>query len=272
MTASSLTHINAPDEWHCIDFLADLHLQEQDATWKGFVHYLQNSPADAIFLLGDILELWAGDDALHHPEHAFERLFVQTLHCISQTKTLYFMAGNRDFLVGKEFCRAAGLVYLNDPCVLQIPASEKTEEVPETRILLSHGDALCIADVQYIQFRQQVRNPAWQQGFLQQPLEQRLALARQLRQQSGQRKNDLGVEGYADVDEPLAVQWLKDHQCTWLIHGHTHKPKDHTLPNNMRRSVLSDWDLEEIAQPRAEVLRLQRNQKELRWNRIDCVS
>lgn len=289
-----VSELTAPATWQTIDFVADLHLQTDDATWQAFAHYLQHTPAQAIFLLGDVLELWAGDDALQHPSQAFPRQLVQALHTASQHKALYFMHGNRDFLVGADFCAAAGMTLLADPCVLQLPplssASEAaadgaSENAAHTggatgaagpRILLSHGDALCIDDVAYMQFRQQVRNPVWQQTLLQQPLEQRLALAQQLRQQSSQRKNELGVEGYADVDAPLAVQWLQTHDCTLLIHGHTHKPQDHDLPgtaNNgqtLRRMVLSDWDLL-APQPRAEALRLQcQPEGAWQWSRENC--
>ena len=101
-----ITCLCAPAYWQSVDFVADLHLQQDDATWQGFARYLQHTPADAVFLLGDILELWAGDDALHHPDHDFERQLTQTLHAVSQHKALYFMPGNRDFLVGAAFCAA----------------------------------------------------------------------------------------------------------------------------------------------------------------------
>lgn len=168
-----LSELAAPATWQTIDFVADLHLQHDDATWQAFAHYVQHTSADAIFLLGDILELWAGDDALQHPSQAFARKLVHMLHAASQHKALYFMHGNRDFLVGTAFCQAAGLTLLADPCVLQLPTinraigSEKNDVSGAgagQRILLSHGDALCIDDVAYMQFRQQVRSPMWQQG------------------------------------------------------------------------------------------------------------
>lgn len=274
IVSDPITCVCAPAHWRSVDFVADLHLQQDDATWQGFARYLLHTPANAVFLLGDILELWAGDDALHHPDHDFERQLTQTLHAVSQHKALYFMPGNRDFLVGAAFCAAAGLTLLHDPCVLQLPAT--TPGQPDQRLLLSHGDALCIADTAYMQFRQQVRNPAWQQAFLQQPLEQRLALARQLRQQSSLRKNALGVEGYADVDEPTATQWLQDHRCALLIHGHTHKPQDHVLPGPdeqpaLHRKVLSDWDLL-ASPPRGEALRAQRlADGQLHWARLNTL-
>ncbi|MDO5654458.1 MAG: UDP-2,3-diacylglucosamine diphosphatase, partial [Brachymonas sp.] len=258
MSASELI---APGHWQCVDFVADLHLQQADATFDAFFAYLQSTPAQAVFLLGDILELWPGDDALQHPAHAFERQLVEALHTISANKALYFMHGNRDFMVGQAFCTAAGMTLLEDPCVLQMHTPENGAL---QRVLLSHGDALCIGDTAYMQLRQQVRNPAWQQQVLQLPLEQRRALAQQLRQQSSQRKNELGVEGYADVDEPLAVQRLQERSCTTLVHGHTHKPQDHVLATSLDRKVLSDWDLQ-AAKPRGEVLRLQATQQGWLW-------
>ena len=140
----ALTHLTAPAQWQTIDFVSDLHLQQTDATWHSFEQYLHSTPADAIFLLGDILELWAGDDALQHPELAFERQLAATLQTVSRNKSLYFMRGNRDFLVGNAFCQAAGLTLLDDPCTLEIPCADAT--AAPTRILLSHGDALCLDD------------------------------------------------------------------------------------------------------------------------------
>ena len=272
--SQALSSLNVPAGWQIIDFVADLHLQQDDANWQAFAAYLQQTPADAVFLLGDVLELWAGDDALQHPEQAFVRQLVQALKAASQYKALYLMHGNRDFLLGPAFCEAAGLTLLHDPCVLDLAAAPVRSDA-EQRVLLSHGDALCIDDAAYMQFRQQVRNPAWQQMFLQQPLEQRLALARQLREQSSQRKTALGVEGYADVDAPLAAQRLREHGCGRLVHGHTHKPQDHALPTGpqepaLLRQVLSDWDLL-ASPPRAEALRLQRLPcGTWQWSRQGC--
>ena len=116
-----ITCLCAPAYWQSVDFVADLHLQQDDATWQGFARYLQHTPADAVFLLGDILELWAGDDALQHPDHDFERLLTQTLRAVSQHKALYFMPGNRDFLIGAAFCAAAGLTPLEGPGLASQP-------------------------------------------------------------------------------------------------------------------------------------------------------
>ena len=239
---AAVSHVLAPATWRCADFVSDLHLQQDDATWHAFARYLEQTPADAVFLLGDIFEVWVGDDITGAAGHDFERDVARTLRAASERRALYFMHGNRDFLVGAAFCAEAGMTLLHDPCVLEWPLAAGSSE----RILLSHGDALCIDDVQYMQFRAQVRQPAWQQALLQQPLEQRLALARQLRAQSESRKNELGVEGYADVDAPLACRWLQERGCHTLVHGHTHKPAEHVLDGTqtpaLRRLVLSDWE------------------------------
>ena len=247
--------ISAPATWNTVDFVSDLHLQQEDATALAFRRYLTESPADAIFLLGDIFEMWVGDDVLGTPDHRFETDMAACLRARTGRSPVYFMPGNRDFLVGTAFCEAAGVQMLTDPCVLD---TRSQSPHPATRILLSHGDALCIDDLEYMQFRTQVRSPAWQAGILARPLAERVALGRQLREQSASRKNALGVEGYADVDHPLALEWLAHHDCATLLHGHTHKPGQHQMQEGARqglRLVLSDWDLTDTARPRGDILR-----------------
>jgi UDP-2,3-diacylglucosamine hydrolase len=125
----------------------------------------------------------------------------------------------------------------------------------DERWLLSHGDALCLDDTDYLRFRAQVRSDAWQQAFLSQALAQRQAIAHELRAQSESRKRSGAV--YADVDAQAARDWLQTAQASTLIHGHTHRPADHDLGQGLRRIVLSDWDA--AAQPpRQEVLSLRR--------------
>ena len=130
------------------------------------------------------------------------------------------------------------------------------------RILLSHGDALCLDDTEYQQFRAISRQPAWQQQLLARPLAERRALAQHLRSESEQRKQS-GME-YADADPALTDQWLAHTQAHTLIHGHTHRPADHALPAGRTRVVLSDWHCDGPA-PRAEVLRITPNGQ---WQRL----
>jgi UDP-2,3-diacylglucosamine hydrolase len=121
------------------------------------------------------------------------------------------------------------------------------------RWLLSHGDALCIADLDYQAFRRQVRDADWQSQFLAQPLPQRRTIARGLRDESAERARS-GVE-YADVDAVAAADWLRQADAGTLIHGHTHRPREHDLGAGLGRVVLSDWDAR-AQPPRLEILRL----------------
>lgn len=226
-----------------VDFISDLHLQASEpATFSAWQRYMQNTPADAVFILGDLFEVWVGDDLLE--ERGFE---VQCAQVIKQTAArvpTFFMHGNRDFLVGTDLMTACNTTLLADPTVLSFN---------HQRWLLSHGDALCLDDVDYMQFRQQVRSADWQQIFLAKPLAERQAIARDLRQQSKTRKES-GAE-YADVDTNAARKWLQQAESATLIHGHTHKPAMHDMGDGLQRVVLSDWDAAATL-PRAEVLRL----------------
>ena len=243
-TVPQFEELFAPSHWHTVDFLADLHLHPGDlATWAAWQRYLDTTPADAVFMLGDLFEVWVGDDALAEPD-SFEAQGAAVLHAAAQRRALFFMAGNRDFLLGSAFAQQCGLHILSDPTVLQWQ---------QQRLLLSHGDALCLDDVAYQRFRAVARNRAWQQQFLAQPLAERRAQARHLRQESEAHKQSGTF--YADVDAAAAIVWLEAAKAHTLIHGHTHRPAEHALAPHLSRIVLSDWDL--AAQPaRAQVLRL----------------
>lgn len=166
------------------------------------------------------------------------------LQTAAQRRALFFLPGNRDFLVGNAFLRRSGVTGLSDPTVLSFAGQ---------RWLLSHGDALCLDDVAYQRFRSVARSAEWQQQFLAQPLAVRRAQARAIRHQSEARK-DAG-EVYADVDTAAACAWLRSAEAHTLIHGHTHRPGAHRLADGLSRVVLSDWDA--AAQPpRADILRL----------------
>ena len=236
--------IYALPDWQQIDFISDLHLQvESPATFTAFCSYLRHTPADAVFILGDLFEVWVGDDVLS-ADSAFEADCAAQLHAASQRLAIFIMHGNRDFLMGPALMHACNATPVTDPCVLV---------TNPTRWLLTHGDALCIDDAPYMQFRAQVRTGAWQNTFLQQPLRQRLEAARHIRTQSEARKRQ--GETYADVDATTALQWLEKYQAQHMIHGHTHKPAHHPLDATHTRWVLSDWDWH-ANPPRADVLRL----------------
>lgn len=236
-----------PDAVQVVEFVSDLHLcPEMPHTREGFERYLASTRADAVLLLGDVFEAWVGDDVI--AAQPFERECVAALARLSQRSLLGVMCGNRDFLFGPGLLVACGATGLADPCVL---------EAFGQRILLSHGDALCLADQAYQQVRRLIRDPKWQASFLARPLDERLAMAKAMRAQSQAQQAHLTPESYADIDPELANQWLRAADSTTLVHGHTHRPGTQHLPGGTLRHVLSDWDLDtsdESAQ-RAEVLR-----------------
>jgi UDP-2,3-diacylglucosamine hydrolase len=248
--------LRAPAHWQAVDFVSDLHLQASDvATFAAWQEYLQRPAAeraDALFVLGDLFEVWVGDDALSSRHRATESEFLRRcanlMRACSEHTPVYFMAGNRDFLLGPAGLEACSMQGLSDPTVLEFLGQ---------RWLLSHGDALCLADTDYMQFRAQVRTPAWQSSFLAQPLVEREAMARGLRARSEARKRSSAHDPslWADVDPAAARQWLQQADARTLIHGHTHRPGKHDLGDGLQRVVLSDWDAA-ASPPRAEVLRL----------------
>ena len=233
----------APPEWRTADVISDLHLQASDpATFAAWRAYMGAATADAVFILGDLFEVWVGDDAADAP--GFEADCAAVLQATAARLPVFFMHGNRDFLVGPGLMRAAGAVLLDDPVVLTFH---------RRRWLLTHGDALCLDDTDYLAFRAQVRSPAWQREFLDRPLDERRAVARGLREHSEARKR--ASLAYADVDRAAATAWLQAADASVLVHGHTHQPADHDLGGGLRRIVLTDWDAADVP-PRMQVLRL----------------
>jgi UDP-2,3-diacylglucosamine hydrolase len=234
----------APEGWQAIDLISDLHLSEHTpATFAAFRAHLQHTPADAVFLLGDIFEVWIGDDAR---DLGFEAEVCAALTEAAQRRTLAFLRGNRDFLVGPAMLAATGVHELADPTV----ATAFGE-----RLLLAHGDALCLADTDYQRFRAEVRGAAWQSAFLARPLAERRALAAGMRAESERRKRSQTPADWADVDAATAVRWMHETAAPTLVHGHTHRPASDWLAPGYIRHVLSDWDLEDAVHPRAEVMR-----------------
>jgi UDP-2,3-diacylglucosamine hydrolase len=159
---------------------------------------------------------------------------------------VFLMHGNRDFLIGDGLMRSCGATLLDDPTVLTFAGR---------RWLLTHGDALCISDTKYMQFRAVVRSAAWQRDFLSKPLEERQAIGRQARAESEARREGGPAPDYGVVDDALAREWLDAADAKTMIHGHTHQPREHDLGDGRERVVLTDWDLQ--AKPaRREVLRV----------------
>jgi len=256
-TVLPFQELQAPEKWRTVDFISDLHLQEQEmATFEVWQTYMQNTTADAVFILGDLFEVWVGDDAVAH--HVFLQQCASVLKSCAATKHVAFMRGNRDFLVGASFLDECQVQDLQDPTLLNFAAQ---------KILLSHGDAGCLADTSYQEFRLMVRQETWQSTFLAKPLSEREIIARQLRMQSELLKKDPHTL-YADVDDGWTSKWLAQTEAHSLVHGHTHRPDDHRLGSTQTRHVLSDWDAA-AATPRAEVLRWHATGKHERISLLD---
>lgn len=251
--------LHAAAHWRVVDFVSDLHLHAAGPgtfeAWKG---YMARTRADAVFILGDLFEVWVGDDAPRAPSQGqasdlrdnvldgeLERQALDALLAASRRLAVFVMVGNRDFLLGKDAALAGGFTLLEDPTTF-VWGSQ--------RWLLTHGDAWCVADVAYQKVRAQLRGAAWQQAFLAQGVPERRAFARSARAQSAAHQQDLAH--YADVDFDLALGWMRTARAPALIHGHTHRPADQALDAGHTRHVLTYWDVE-ANPPRAGVLRLQ---------------
>jgi UDP-2,3-diacylglucosamine hydrolase len=243
--------LHALQHWRTVDLISDLHLSESEpATFDAWQRYMNNTNADAVFILGDLFEVWVGDDSIRSrlsPQSSdlnFEERCALVLQAAGKRLNLYFMHGNRDFLVGSQMMTVCNATLLSDPSVLTFN---------QQRYLLTHGDMLCLADTQYLAYRDVVRQPAWQQEQLAKPLLERQAIGRHMRVES--QKNQQHLLEYADVDDAATVTWLQASNAKTMIHGHTHKPANHDLGDGLERVVMTDWDL--TATPaRAEVLQL----------------
>lgn len=217
-------------------FISDLHLStDHPHSAELFLRFATDvAPgAEALYILGDLFEYWAGDDDLGDP---FHRRICEALRGLDDRGTrIYIMHGNRDFLMDKELASACNATLLDDPALLDLYG---------TPTLLTHGDMLCTDDAEYQQFRALVRNGDWQARFLAQPLAQRKALIEQMRMQSRNEKQTKAMD-IMDVNGDAVDALLRRHHYPRLIHGHTHRPAKHLHQPDGRtceRWVLGDWD------------------------------
>lgn len=215
-------------------FISDLHLHEsRPQVTRAFFHFLHTQAihAEALYILGDFFDAWIGDD----DDSELLQDVANGLHTLSELGVaIYFMHGNRDFLLGKTYASKAGMTIINDGTVIDLYG---------TPTLLMHGDSLCTDDTEYQQFRTMVRSPQWQQQILAQPLAARRALAAQMREKS-QSMNSLKAEDIMDVAPAAVLAQMEAAGVTRLIHGHTHRPARHPLIINNQpaeRIVLGDW-------------------------------
>ena len=214
-------------------FISDCHLDaSRPEVTSMLIDFLEKRAATAryLFILGDLFEIWLGDDD-PAPEH---QQVIDLLQQLGQSTDLFFMAGNRDFLLGNTFADTNNVTLLDEPYLLQLDG---------TRVVLVHGDILCTDDHDYQAFRSMVRVPEWQSAFLAKPLPERQQLAAQMRSNSVDAMAQKSMQ-IMDVN-PAAVQnCFRDNEASVIIHGHTHRPAVHNYKSNLSRIVLGDWDQE----------------------------
>ena len=215
-------------------FISDIHLEagRPDISEQFFAFLNEHAPsAEALYILGDLFEDWIGDDDQQPLNSAvataIARLASTGVRC-------YFVHGNRDFLVGAQFAQRAGVELLSEWTVLEDYGQ---------RLLITHGDALCSDDIEYMNFRNMVRDPKWQDAFLARPIEERYRLAREARLQSQASAANKPME-IMDVNQTAVHEAMRAYQVTELLHGHTHRPNVHRFSLDDQpamRVVLGDW-------------------------------
>ncbi len=219
-----------------IFFISDLHLcEERPDITRLFDRFAEEiAPAAAsLYILGDLFEYWIGDDQLDIDPLA-QKVAAQLATLATKGTKIFFMHGNRDFLLGERFARAANLEILADPTMVNIGSAP---------VLLMHGDTLCTDDTAYQSFRTQVRSAAWQQAILAKPIAERLALAKSIRSQSDIEKS-MKPEAIMDVNADAVSAAFRDNGYPVMVHGHTHRPAKHVRLLDGRscvRWVLQDW-------------------------------
>ena len=215
-------------------FISDLHLENErpdmTALFLAFLHK-HTSPDNILYILGDFFESWIGDDN----NTAFNDLIIRELKSASVSGlTIYFMRGNRDFLVGRKFLRASGCHLLPDEYVVNLSGKPT---------LLMHGDTLCTDDLAYLKFRKKARNWFFQQLFLLKPLKKRIEMANAYREAS-KAYTSTAPDHLMDVTQHEVERVMQKHNVKYLIHGHTHRPAIHQFElDNMpaTRTVLGPW-------------------------------
>lgn len=230
-TNCSSTHLTVPKTV----FIADLHLDKQypDAL-SAFLNYLSDltkQPVDSLYILGDLFEYWLGDDCIDKTAQSV----ATALTSLANSKTdIYFIHGNRDFLLNKSFANQCKMTLLPEHHVINLYG---------VKTLIMHGDTLCTEDSDYMQFRQMVRQPEWQKKVLRLPVWLRRLKAQHMRYRSKQ-SNQKKTQSIMDVTQSTVEDMVQQYHVTQLIHGHTHRPNVHNFQlngENISRYVLGDW-------------------------------
>ncbi len=216
-----------------IYFISDLHLNEQsqEITQK-FTDFLYGLPKDtqALYILGDLFEVWIGDDE----NTAFQQKIACLLKTASQIFPIYFMPGNRDFLLGENYCKQSGMIYLEDPTLI---------EIDHVSTLLVHGDSLCTHDKLHQGYRRIVRTKLFKKIFLVLPLAFRKIIASRMRQNSQRRNQKISME-LMDISFDSLKKIMSESNVSQIIYGHTHRPSIFFFTQNQQFKtvfVLSDW-------------------------------
>jgi UDP-2,3-diacylglucosamine hydrolase len=215
-------------------FISDLHLEAgRPDIGNQFLRFLENEAtmADALYILGDLFESWVGDD---DPDAYYATIKQALKRLTDRGVPVYFMCGNRDFMVGDTFASETGITILPDPHVLTINGDS---------VILSHGDALCTDDHVYQAVRTMTRNPEWQKMMLDKSLAERLAFAADARKKSQAHATEVSME-IADVNQGAVEQLMSELGIYTLLHGHTHRPAVHDFQfgaTKATRIVLGDW-------------------------------
>jgi UDP-2,3-diacylglucosamine hydrolase len=219
-------------------FASDIHLHPTlPQTTAYFLDFLkQQAPlSERLYLLGDLFEYWAGDDDMNEVYH---QSIIHALRELSDAGVkIFWIAGNRDFLIGSNFAAATGCQLLPDPSLIHLAGHA---------LAITHGDALCTDDIDYLHFRSMVRQEQWQQDFLQRPLSQRKAIIEGLRISSKTEQKSKSAEimdAHPDAISTLFAQL----QVDTIIHGHTHRPAKHLHATGLRY-VLPDWECDGAGQ------------------------
>ena len=214
-------------------FISDLHLdKDRPKVIRYFIDFLNNLESDieSLYILGDFVEYWVGDD---DPGNGLEEVF-NSIKKKSVDIPIYFMHGNRDFMISEKFCNEHGMKFLKDPTEINLHGK---------KILLMHGDTLCVDDIEYQKFRTMVRSPLWQNEMLKKSLEERINLAKMLRAKSLSETNAKD-EIIMDVNDDEVMNQLRKYDVDMIIHGHTHRPNIHKIiseKKEYKRIVLGDW-------------------------------
>ena len=215
-----------------IAFISDLHLEPVDNNrLHSFIDFLAEAPKKykSLYIIGDLFEYWVGDDD-PHPINKLIQNKIKDAH--GQGLSIFFIHGNRDFLLGSQFEKNTGLRIIDDMTVIKDSGIS---------LMIAHGDSFCIDDVEYQDLKKSLRSEEWKKDFLQRPIAERIAFANDLRAKSAE-SNSNKAENIMDVNQSYVAEVIEKHKIDFLIHGHTHRPAIHKLDNGSSRVVLGSWE------------------------------